>query len=65
MSRLRLQLILGKFPVVRQTPSSFVLKLGGTTEMTIDRPPHADIRDGDLLTLYTEVPFRNPQGPTQ
>ncbi len=60
MSDLRLQLILGKFPVVRLTDTHFVLKLGGTTEMTIQRPPRCDIRDGDLLTLYTEVMLAKP-----
>lgn len=55
MSDLRLQCILGKFPVVKVTDSYFVLKLGGTTEMTVTRPPRSDIRDGDFLTLYTEV----------
>jgi hypothetical protein len=51
----RVTLVLGKFPVVRLTNTHFTLKLGGTTEMTISRPPQIDIRDGDLLTLYTEV----------
>lgn len=55
MSELRFKLVLGKFPVVRLTSTHFTLKLGGTTEMTISRPPHADIRDGDLMTLYTEA----------
>lgn len=55
MPDIRLQLVLGKFPVVKVTSTNFVLKLGGTTEMTIQRPALADIRDGDLLTLYTEV----------
>ncbi len=59
--QLRLQCILGKFPVVRVADSHFVLKLGGTTEMRITRPPRSDIRDGDLLTLYTEVMLAQTQ----
>jgi hypothetical protein len=62
MSEFRFRLILGKFPVVRVNDTSFVLKLGGTTEATIGKPPHADIRLGDILTLYTEVPLMQPKG---
>ncbi len=51
----RLVLVLGKFPVVKRQGNKFTLKLGGTTEMTVIAPPMADVRDGDLLTLYTEV----------
>lgn len=51
----RLVCILGKYPVVKVSASSFTLKLGGTTEMTIGRPPLSEVRDGDILTLYTEV----------
>lgn len=61
MSDLRFKLVLGKFPIVRLTNNTFTLKLGGTTEMTIRRPDHADIRDGDLLTLYTEVLLSAPK----
>ena len=55
MSDLRFRLVLGKFPVVKIDHLTFTLKLGGTTEMTVQRPPQVDVRDGDLLTLYTEV----------
>jgi hypothetical protein len=55
MSQLRLQLVLGKYPVVYVDDFKFRLKLGGTTEITMQRPDRSDIRDGDLLTLYTEV----------
>lgn len=60
MSDLRFRLVLGKFPVVRMDHFTFTLKLGGTTEMTVSRPPQADVRDGDLLTLYTEVAIAKP-----
>jgi hypothetical protein len=56
-STLRQRLILGKFPVIRANSYAVTLKLGGTTEMTFARPPRSDIREGDLLTLYTEVLF--------
>lgn len=56
----RLTLILGKYPVVRVSNTKFTLKLGGTTEMTFTRPPLSDIRDGDILTLYTEVLLAKP-----
>lgn len=62
MSDLRFRLILGKFPVVRQTSNSFTLKIGGTTEMTILKPDHVDIRDGDMMMLYTEALVKPPQG---
>lgn len=55
MSETRIVLVLGAFPVVKREGNRFTLKLGGTTQMTVIAPPIADIRDGDLLTLYTEV----------
>lgn len=51
----RLVLVIGKFPVVKLIGRTMTLKLGGTTEMTISLPDMADVRNGDLLTLYTEV----------
>lgn len=56
----RLILVLGKFRVVKLVDRKMTLKLGGTTEMTIDLPAVADVRDGDLLTLYTEVLLAQP-----
>lgn len=29
--------------------------------MTVTLPPGADVRAGDLLTLYTEVLYANPK----
>lgn len=51
----RLVLVLGKFRVKERQDRKMVLKLGGSTEMTVMLPEHADVREGDLLTLYTEV----------
>lgn len=62
MKQLRMKLILGKYRVVHVDDFKFRLKLGGTTEVTVQRPNRADIRDGDLLTLYTEVLIKPPQG---
>ena len=58
MSALRYQIILGKFRVTR------VIEKGRALEFNIELPglgqlicsgPKADVREGDLLTLYTEV----------
>lgn len=53
----RLVLVLGKFRVKERQDRKMVLKLGGSTEITVNLPEHADVREGDLLTLYTEVLF--------
>jgi len=62
MPEFRFKLVLGKFPVVRVSSTHFVLQLGGTTQGTFSYPDHADIRNGDLLTLYTEVLLEQPKG---
>lgn len=58
MSELRYKIILGKFQVRR------VVEKQGLLEFSIELPglgqlvctgPKADVREGDLLTLYTEV----------
>lgn len=51
----RLILVLGKFRVIDRSGNKMKLKLGGSTTMDVILPPNVDIRDGDLLTLYTEV----------
>jgi hypothetical protein len=55
---LRHKLILGKFPVTKIERSAFgfkfVLQLPGI-KLVLDVPITADVREGDLLTLYTEV----------
>ena len=60
----RLRLVLGKFRVTEVSETSFKLQLGGSTTATISRPPRSDIRDGDLLTLYTEVMLNAQPSPT-
>jgi len=57
--RLRYQLILGKFPVTQVkrglTNLELVLDLGKGLYLITHAPDTADVRQGDLLTLYTEV----------
>ena len=52
---LRLVLVLGKFRVTARWANSMKLALGGSTTMTVILPDNVDVREGDLLTLYTEV----------
>lgn len=57
--QLRFKLVLGKYRVIRIQPvpdgHAMVLDLGNSVKMTVIVPPIADVREGDLLTLYTEV----------
>lgn len=58
--QLRLTLVLGKFPVTEVSRAfrgwRMKVQLAGTTTATFENIPDiADIRVGDLLTLYTEV----------
>ena len=57
--RMRLRLICGKYRVIKVDRTAlsvqFTIDLGNTIKMTISVPPNADITEGDLLTLYTEV----------
>ena len=47
---------LGKARVIDRGPGYFKLAIGGSTTITISTNMDLyDIRDGDLLTLYTEV----------
>ena len=56
---MRLKLLLGKFPVTKIVKAAvgfdFVLELPNSIRMTVNVPTHADVREGDLLTIYTEV----------
>lgn len=57
--QLRAILPLLKARVVDRGPNSFKLSIGGSTTITVDcKMEMYDIRDGDLLTLYTEVLIR-------
>jgi hypothetical protein len=65
---LRLRLVLGKFQVKAiskgLTGTRFAIDLGNSVTITIDAPVQADIRLGDLLTLYTEVLSNANPNPT-
>lgn len=58
--RFRAVLVLGKYRVVKKTATHVQVALGGSTTMTFDIKPFMDIREGDLLTFYTEV-YTNAQ----
>lgn len=63
--RFRLQLMLGKYPVVSVEGQKIKVAMGGTTTMTFTVPDQADVRLGDLLTFYTEVLTKDfPYAPT-
>lgn len=62
---LRLRLVLGKYPVMERGNNVMKVALGGSTTMTITLPDGADVRVGDLLTLYTEVLYTKPTTPQQ
>jgi hypothetical protein len=50
---------------IDRATGSFKLAIGGSTTITISLPATLDaydIRDGDLLTLYTEVLLTQPKG---
>lgn len=55
----RLKIVLGKFLCTRVQNTlgqvKFAVELPGLGHVVINVPPSADIREGDLLTLYTEV----------
>lgn len=59
MSQMRFKLVLGKYPVVRIEQSStglrFALALQEGIKFVVEVPANVDVREGDLLTLYTEV----------
>ena len=56
---LRYRLIFGKFRVKAVTKGltgqRFDIDLGNSITITVDAPIRADVKLGDLLTLYTEV----------
>ena len=60
--RLRAILPLLKGTIVAKDAVSFKIAIGGSTTITVTPPNMAiyDIRDGDLLTLYTEVLYAKP-----
>lgn len=63
--QLRVVFPLLKARVVDRDSTGFKLTIGGSTTITIAcNMPSYDIRDGDLLTLYTEVLLAKPSQPS-
>lgn len=62
--RFRLILNLGKYQVIERHGNTVKISLGGTTSITINNPVliRSDVAAGDILTLYTEIPYANPKG---
>ena len=58
-TRFRAKLELGKAHIIDRGPDYFKIAIGGSTTITVScNMDLYDIRDGDLLTLYTEVLFK-------
>lgn len=61
---LRYKLILAALPIkdIKKTPTGwqFTMELPGLGHLISHAPPEADLRDGDRLTLYTEVLVKRP-----
>lgn len=57
--RFRLVLNLGKYLVTERYGNTVKISLGGTTTITINNPTlsRSDVAAGDVLTIYTEVPY--------
>jgi hypothetical protein len=62
----RWRLELGKYRVLRvqKAPIGFSISLDLNGRLiVISAPSNADVHEGDLLTLYTEVPLDVPRKP--
>lgn len=52
-----------KARVIERTENYIKISIGGSTTITISHDMRLyDVREGDLLTLYTEVPIAKPEG---
>ena len=64
MSEFRYRLILGKYPITKVEPvaGGIRIKVRVSEGVSFDTivPTSADVRLGDLLTLYTEVLTKEP-----
>lgn len=58
-NKVRLKLVIGKFPVLRAERSGagfqVAIDMLNGVKLIFSGPFTADVREGDLLTLYTEV----------
>lgn len=61
-SKMRAILPIGKYRVVDIIGNDMKIHMGGTTTMTVSLSDISvfDIREGDILTFYTEVLFKEP-----
>lgn len=64
LKQMRAVLHLLKARVTDRSDAGFKLQIGGSTTITIHLThPHLyDVKDGDILTLYTEILLAKPQG---
>ena len=66
--QVRLRLVLGKYRVlkVERHPYGFqiAIDLLQGIKMVVELPASADVREGDILSLYTEVLTNAPSQPT-
>jgi hypothetical protein len=66
--QVRLKLVLGKYRVLRveRTPTGFqmAVDLLQGIKLVCDLPAIADVREGDILSIYTEVLTNAPPLPT-
>ena len=66
--RVRYKLELGKLRVIKVEPIPggfrFALDMLNGVNLLCDVPTHADVKEGDLLTLYTEILANAQPQPT-
>lgn len=66
MSEMRFILPLGKFRVVERWDNLAKIAIDGAFSMVIIVPRYGDVREGDILTLYTEILYdKTLQTPVQ
>lgn len=63
----RVKLVLGEFPILRVVDNGFGIKQFSIqiqgVRLVLDAPHEVDVREGDLLSLYTEVALALPSQP--
>jgi hypothetical protein len=63
-NEVRYKLIIGKFRVIKRDHKSFTLDMFNNQTLVIELPMPADVRLGDLLTVYTEILAHAQPGST-
>lgn len=59
----RQQVYLGTYEVLERTPSTITIHLGKQVTITIHTTADYQIKPGDTLPLYTEIPIALPGHP--